>query len=147
MPQHARGSCVSFRRNRLGYLAQLAKGTCRHCVKPAECGVASSLGSSRSNKIWCSSGPIDIVPWPPDRQCNGSGRTTLHGFPHQWKRQVRSWICTSFSPWMKVRRKEAASERLKTSTCFKCGDLWRNVLKATEPSGAMSRWLTRREHL
>ena len=47
---------------------------------------------------------------------------------------------------MKVRRKEAASERLKTSTCSSVGPV-AYVLKATEPSGAMSRWLTRREHL
>ena len=47
---------------------------------------------------------------------------------------------------MKVRREEDANEKLGTNTCSNVVSA-ACALKATEPSGAMSRWLTRREHL
>ena len=47
---------------------------------------------------------------------------------------------------MKVRRKVEANARPKTSTYPSVG-LAARALKETEPSDAMSAWLTRREHL
>ena len=126
--------------NRLCYLAQLAKGRADTLL---------SLLNGSCQLPWVISwSNIDITCFSPlatRSTMRRSGRTTLHGSLTSGSDRCAAGFARHQS-WMKVRRKEDASERLKTSTCSSVGPA-ASVLKATEPSGAMSRWLTRREHL
>ena len=115
--------------------------TSRHSVKPVELELSASLGHPSQTRFGTAldrSTPHVSVTWPPDRQCDGLGRQ------HCSDRCAAGFA--RHQPWMKARRREDANERPKTRTCSSVG-LAACTLKATEPSDAMNRWLTRREHL
>ena len=130
--------------NRLCYLAQLAEG---------RADTLSSLLNVSCHLPWVILVKQDLVQLWTDRHrplatrstVQRSGRTTLHGSLTSGSDRCAAGFARHQS-WMKARRREAASERLKTSACSSVGPV-AYVLKATEPSGAVSRWLTRREHL
>ena len=105
VPEHARDSVLHFA-EQVVLLVTAREKTCRHTAKPSVCVSCQPRGSSWSNRICCSSGPIDTTCFSRlaiRLNVRRPGRTTSRGFLISGSDRCAAGFARR-QLWMKVRR-------------------------------------------